>query len=243
MQTLGLDELAVEIIKLAAKINAAHFRWLTMLAEFDSRSRWPNGSAKTCAHWLQRKVGFALGTARERLRVAHALQKLPKVSAATARGALSFAKLRAVTRIATAETEEQLLAVALKSTAEDVERAVQAARRGINTQPDSLHRQQPPIYTFNHSWESDGSLRIQARVPAETGKLLLHALDEAAKANPVAKSRAGRANAFVALANQLLKSQQTTPTLKSTQHVVPINEPATQSVPQMQRHVSPAIAA
>ena len=45
------------------------------------------------------------------------------------RGAVSYAKVRAITRVATPETEQRLLDVALAGTASHVERIVRAWRR------------------------------------------------------------------------------------------------------------------
>ena len=84
---LALDELAAQIIKLTAGLNAATYKWLGLVAEYDNRCTWPNGELQSCAQWLQRNCGFKLNAARERLRVAHALRDLPKISAAMARGA------------------------------------------------------------------------------------------------------------------------------------------------------------
>jgi hypothetical protein len=61
--------------------------------------------------------------------VARALGTLPLLAAALARGEVSYAKVRAVTRVATPETEERLLAVARAGTAEHVERIVRGWRR------------------------------------------------------------------------------------------------------------------
>ncbi len=55
---------------------------------------------KSCAHWLNWQCGIDLGAARERIRVAHALGKLPRIAAALAEGRLSYAKARAMTRVA-----------------------------------------------------------------------------------------------------------------------------------------------
>jgi hypothetical protein len=51
-----------------------------------------------------------------------ALPTLPLLAQALARGELSYAKVRALTRVATPETEERLLAVARIGTACHVER-------------------------------------------------------------------------------------------------------------------------
>jgi hypothetical protein len=62
------------------------------------------------------------------VRVARALGTLPRLAKALARGEISYAKVRAVTRVATPETEERLLAVARAGTAEHVERIARAWR-------------------------------------------------------------------------------------------------------------------
>jgi len=117
----SLDDLEAEITELAGHLNAAHHRWLTLIAEFDRRNGWSDGACPSCAHWLNFKCGIDVGAARERLRVAHALEKLPKISAAMARGELSYSKVRAVTRIANEAIEDTLLMYALHGTAQHVD--------------------------------------------------------------------------------------------------------------------------
>ena len=62
-----------QITVLAGHLNAAHARWLSLIAEFERREAWAEWSVKSCAHWLNWKCGLDLGAAREKLRVAHAL--------------------------------------------------------------------------------------------------------------------------------------------------------------------------
>src|SRR5712691_7042808 len=78
--------------------------------EFDARGGWNTGF-RSCAAWLGWRVGLDLGAARERVRVARALGTLPLLAQALARGELSYAKVRALTRVASPETEARLLAV------------------------------------------------------------------------------------------------------------------------------------
>ncbi|HEY7378368.1 MAG TPA: DUF222 domain-containing protein, partial [Steroidobacteraceae bacterium] len=47
-----------------------------------------DGATHSCAHWLNWKCGIDLGAARERVRVAHALDTLPRIAAAMASGAI-----------------------------------------------------------------------------------------------------------------------------------------------------------
>ena len=72
----------------------------SMLREFDERGGWSRGF-RSCAHWLNWRTGLDLGAAREKVRVARALAALPLLSAAMARGEVSFSKVRALTRVAT----------------------------------------------------------------------------------------------------------------------------------------------
>ena len=122
----SIDELAAEICTLAGHINAANHRWLMLIAEFDRRNGWSDGATQSCAHWLNWKCGIAMGAAREKVRVARALENLPKISAAMACGKLSYSKAREITRVACAETEDYLLMIAEHGTAQHVEKLVRA---------------------------------------------------------------------------------------------------------------------
>src|ERR1700687_213378 len=122
-----LDRLGDEIAELSAHLDAATARLLTLIREFDARGGW-NSGVSSCAAWLGWRAGVALGAAGERVRVARALGTLPRLSEALARGELSYAKVRALTRVATPETEARLLAVGRAGTAAHVERIVRGWR-------------------------------------------------------------------------------------------------------------------
>ena len=126
--TAALDRLGDEIAELSAHLEAATARLLDLIREFDARQGWSNGFT-SCAHWLSWRVGLDPGAAREKVRVARALGTLPRLARALARGELSYAKVRALTRVATPETEERLLGVGRAGTAEHVERIVRGWRR------------------------------------------------------------------------------------------------------------------
>ncbi len=103
---LSNRELAAAITELAGHLNAATRRWLALIAEFDRRKGWSDSVTQSCAHWLNWQCGLALGAAREKVRVAHALEDLPLIGAAMGRGELSYWKVREVTRVATPATEQ-----------------------------------------------------------------------------------------------------------------------------------------
>src|SRR2546430_2193395 len=126
--TAELDRLGDEIAELSVHLDAAIARLLDLIREFDGRGGWGNGF-RSCAHWLSWRVGLDIGAAREKVRVARALGTLPRLAHALARGLLSSAKVRALTRAAPPATEERLLEAGRSATAEHVERSVRGARR------------------------------------------------------------------------------------------------------------------
>src|SRR5580692_12307793 len=128
-RVLKVKELAAQITELTGHLNAANGRWLSLIAEFDRLEGWSDGSTSSCAHWLNWQCGIDLGAAREKVRVAHALEKLPRIAAAMARGELSYSKARALTRVACENTEEYFLSIALHGTASHVEKLVRHYRR------------------------------------------------------------------------------------------------------------------
>jgi Domain of unknown function (DUF222) len=122
------DDLGETIAALAWRLHAVTYELLVLLREFDERRGWNNGFL-SCAHWLHWRTGIDLGAAREKVRVAKALPALPRISMAMQHGQVSYAKVRALTRVATAENERSLLDLALAGNCAYVERFVRAWRR------------------------------------------------------------------------------------------------------------------
>ena len=123
-----LGRLGDEIAELSAHLTAATGRLLDLIRELDARGGWSHGFV-SCAAWLTWRVGLAPGAAREHVRVARALGTLPRLAQALACGELSYSKVRELTRVATPETEDRLLAVGRAGTAEHVTRIVRGWRR------------------------------------------------------------------------------------------------------------------
>ena len=177
--SLSIRELEAEITELAGHLNAANHRWLVLIAEFDRRQGWSDGFTQSCAHWLSWKCGLDLGAAREKVRVARALETLPQISVAMGRGELSYSKVRAVTRVATPATEEVLLNVALHGTTHHVEMLVRQFRRVQEVEEVSREARQYAQRRLTYFHDEDGSLVVKLQLPAESGALFLKALDAA----------------------------------------------------------------
>jgi Domain of unknown function (DUF222) len=122
------DQLADKITTLAGQINAANYRFLKLIAEFDRREGWAGFGIRSCAHWLNWKCGIALSAAREKVRSARALDGLPGINEAFEKGELSFSKVRAMTRVATSLNEPYLLMLAEYGTAQHMEKVVKSFR-------------------------------------------------------------------------------------------------------------------
>src|SRR6058998_1395689 len=155
MNTLALDRLGDEIAELSAHLDAATAHLLTLIREFDAREGWNTGF-RSCAAWLSWRVGLDVGAARERVRVARALATLPLIAQAFARGQLSYAKVRALTRVATPETEERLLKFAGHGTAAHVERLVGAWRQVDRAAEHQLTAQRQKSRTLYLYQDDDG---------------------------------------------------------------------------------------
>ena len=177
-----LELLGNQIAELSARIDAATYDLLCHLHEFDRRYGWEGW--RSCAHWLNWRTGLDLGAAREKLRVAAALADLNHVSAAMARGQLSYSKVRALTRVASPATEARLLAVALCATAAQVERLVRAWRRvDRDAQPDA-EQVLLASRTLSMQVDEDGMVVLRGRLPPEVGAVLLRAVEAALEQVP-----------------------------------------------------------
>src|SRR5579875_376494 len=172
---LPLTDLEREICELAADLAAATCRWLLLVAEFDERRAWAEWGVHSCAHWLSWRCSIGLVAAREHVRVARRLRELPLVRAAFSAGELSYCKVRALTRVATAHTEASLVTIARHATGAQLERLVRGYRRVLAASIDDA-RKAHERRGLRWRWEDDGSLSFTGRLPAEDGALLLAAL-------------------------------------------------------------------
>src|SRR5437773_2733356 len=181
MDTRALDRLGDEIAELSAHLDAATARLLDLIREFDAREGWNTGF-RSCAAWLSWRVGLDPGAARERVRVARALGTLPQLAQALAHGELSYAKVRALTRVATPETEERLVAVGRAGTADHVERIVRGWRRVdriAEAREEARRHQSRALHVYQ---DEDGMVILRGRLAPEVGAVLVQALAAAREA-------------------------------------------------------------
>lgn len=208
----------------AARINAETSRWLELIAEFDRRGGHEEAGFSCCSAWLAWRCSLAPRAAREHVRVARRLTELPRTREAFATGALSYSKVRVLTRAAEPEMEEELLEMAALATASQLERMLRGFRQAIDTAAERRARERRYL---SLRWEPDGTLSFSGNLPTEEGAVLVEALElardglrergregekegepstsgEAEEAQPAASEQPDRADALMALAETAL---------------------------------------
>ncbi|MFZ4718551.1 MAG: HNH endonuclease [Ilumatobacteraceae bacterium] len=221
-----IEQLEVTIWQGAANLTAAEHDWLRAVAAFDRRRGWERWEAHSCAHWLSWQVSLDLGAAREKVRVAHALDRFALIAAAMADGTLSYSKVRAISRIATPATEQALVEMALGATTNQVERMV-SARRRAEPSDDDQDRAQWAERGMWHRVRPNGSVAITLVLPPVEATTFLSAVEQYAPPaepdddgtfEPRAARRADGAVAAAAAAHAAMAQTLSTPQYLVTLH-------------------------
>lgn len=104
--------LRCEVVEEGARWSHSQHRLVQLVAALDESNEWELDGAPTCAHWVADALDVEVCTAREWLRVGRALAELDVVDRAFGEGRLSYSKVRALTRVATPETQAELCELA-----------------------------------------------------------------------------------------------------------------------------------
>ena len=210
--TVDIDRLGDEIAELAAHLDAATHRLLTLIRQFDEAGGWADQGAISCAHWLSWRIGLELGAAREHVRVARALADLPLVDDALRRGQVSYSKVRALTRVATPATEPVLLEMARSSTASQLERICRGYRLALRNAAGERPEDEAERRWVRERETEGGLVRFEVQLRPDEAAVVRHAIGAAMQrawdtkdvsaGMPPASLR--RADAIVAVAEQYL---------------------------------------
>jgi hypothetical protein len=168
----GPDEAERELAELQAHQNAATHRQLVLIRYIDEDGLWNRQGAKSCAHWVAWRTDILPGAAREKVRVARALAALPRIDDTLQRGALSFSKVRAMTRVATGANEEKLLEMARYSTAAQLEKICRKLRQ---VETESVRNTATERYARVRD-HGDGTVRFEAFLSPDEAARVMEAL-------------------------------------------------------------------
>lgn len=171
---MPLERLEDEVARTACDLAAATCRWLLLLGELDRREGWAGWGVASCAHRLSWRCGIDIRTAREHVRVGRVLPDLPATRGAFARGELSYSKARALTRVATADTEAPLVEAALAMTAAQLGRLLRSHRRVTRARAGEVHAGRE----FLVGSDGEGHTELRIRLAPEEAQQVLAALDD-----------------------------------------------------------------
>ncbi len=188
------EELGEEIASLSAHLDAAAHRLLECIRQFDEAGGWCDQGAVSCAHWLAWRLGWDPATAREKVRVARALGTLPAIDEAFRSASLSYAKVRALTRVATPQNEGKLLELALVATGAQLERLC----RGYRAATDSETAPAPEERSVYRRVLPGGMVKLELVLEPDEADLVLRAVERAreVQAEPAKEAAEDRPRAF-----------------------------------------------
>jgi hypothetical protein len=178
----ALAALGDRIAKLSAQLNADSYRLLALIAEFDRLEGWKREGFASCVSWLAYRTRLDKITAREKVRVARALTQLPKTSEAMGRGELSFSQVRAITRAADPDSEEELLEHARTMSAAQLEKLARSWKKLAREDEAALEARIHASRTLSIFPNEEGAYLIRGRLEPEVAVLLMRAIEAASDA-------------------------------------------------------------
>src|SRR5687768_150979 len=110
-----------------AALDVEEARWLRAADDEEIHLRF---GCVTLLEYLERVLGYGPKVAKERLRVARALEELPVIESRIASGELAYSAVRELTRVCTPATEQAWVDSAVGKTLRDVEELVAGHVKG-----------------------------------------------------------------------------------------------------------------
>ena len=169
------EVLGGKICAAAGLAAQAECQLLELIGEFDAGNavRWWDG-VKSLAHWLSWACSMSPGTAREHVRVARALRRMPTIHTAFRDGRLSYSKVREATRVVDHVDDAELCELALTATAAQLATTIAGYRTAAGTR---IKQERDRGLTW--TTRENGTVDIRLRLPTEDAALLLAALNAA----------------------------------------------------------------
>lgn len=170
---------AAPALPLARDLSNALTNWSTsqrtvigLAADFADSGEWMAAGAASAAHWIAAVADIEVCTAREWIRVGRRLRTLPRIADLFDSDDLSYSKVRVLSRLATPDNEEQLVAIALDVPAGALARAVAAwLHRTSNARELELLQHDQRSVTWRN--EPDGMVTFTARLPPLVAGVLI----------------------------------------------------------------------
>ncbi len=179
-ETAPLGLLEDQLTLFAARIASATAAWLGWLAIFDRRAGYESLGCRSSAHWLNWKCAMSTSTAHEHVRVARALEALPATREAFGDGRLSYSKVRAISRVATADSDAELCELGLAATAAQIEAICAGYRKAKDQAGCSEHEQAALAHKSRRMTcrdNHDGTTTLTIVLPTADATACVNAID------------------------------------------------------------------
>ena len=174
-----IEELDAAIGQMSHTINAANYELMVLIREFDERGGWLKWGFTDGLNWLKWRCDLSTNAARDKLRIAHALKELPLLSASFSEGKLSYTKVRALTRVATAANESDLIDMAMRMSARHVEEHCKQRTNATKASTAVARKaQQNSTFRVWHD-QAHGTVHFSVELPAEEAELIEKAVEKA----------------------------------------------------------------
>ncbi len=174
-ETRPVGHLGSRLVELARALHHDQYQLVVTAAAFAESGEWLADGATSAGVWLAAVADVEACTAREWIRIGRLLHDLPVIAAEFAAGRLSYAKVRTLTRVATAHNEAELAALARSVPASDLGCVLAAWRNRHHTgaEIDAYHHRQRSL-----RWRTgpDGMITFTIRVPPHLAATLIAVL-------------------------------------------------------------------
>ena len=168
--------LVEQIATLGVELNANQYKVVRLATAYDTTLDWFHEGFKSPAVAIARALDIHDSTAREWIRVGHALDEFPLIHEAFAANVLSYAKTRILTRWANSGNEADLLELAYDRTANRLTTAIAKYLSDDETDEDRDQRQHENRSVTVHT-DANGMVIVRAALPANIGKHVAEALN------------------------------------------------------------------
>jgi len=157
-------------------INRSHYRLVTVSATFAASDEWVRDGYPTAAHWIADHLDVCVSTAREWIRVGRKLIELPQLDEAFAKRRLSYSKVRTLSRMATPETVDELIDLALITPVEYLGHAL-AAWSKKNETDETRTRRHRENRRLSYRVQPDGMISGRFHLPPAEAGIVMAAID------------------------------------------------------------------
>ena len=162
-------------------IGAQQRRLLDNLAEIDRRALWKNSGARDMAGWVSARYGVSPYRAKRMVNAGYALESLPRTAKALETGRLNLDRVVELVRLATPESEDDLVKWARRVTPQWIAQKADGAER----QRTRENRTKDGARYFDWWWGPDATLRFEGLLPNDAGMKFARAIECLAEEMPI----------------------------------------------------------